>query len=158
MPKRIKHESFKYAFLLECQNRLHINSKDKLFLWKDFVAGINFMYSDNSIKIIWDKPSPSSLTFSLKGACFYERKINQGNNDLSIKKVSNYLIKKGFDVPYKDEDYDIDIIAYKNNIWLKLLCLIITINFSNINEDSLILGTSIFVALIEDQLLNIKSS
>lgn len=37
-------------------------------------------------------------------------------NDLSIKKVSNYLIKKGFDVPHKDEDYDIDIIAYKNNI------------------------------------------
>ena len=37
-------------------------------------------------------------------------------NDLSIKKVSGYLIKKGFNVPYKEEDYDIDIIAYKNNI------------------------------------------
>tara|TARA_R110002167_G_scaffold70851_1_gene200071 strand:- start:466 stop:912 length:447 start_codon:yes stop_codon:yes gene_type:complete len=37
-------------------------------------------------------------------------------NDLSIKKVSDYLIKKGFNVPYKAEDYDIDIIAYKNNI------------------------------------------
>ena len=37
-------------------------------------------------------------------------------NDVSIKKVSDYLIKKGFNVPCKDEDYDIDIIAYKNNI------------------------------------------
>jgi hypothetical protein len=37
-------------------------------------------------------------------------------NDISIKKVSEFLIKKGFSVPYKDEDYDIDIIAYKNNI------------------------------------------
>ena len=37
-------------------------------------------------------------------------------NDISIKKVSDYLIEKGFTVPYKDEDYDIDIVAYKNNI------------------------------------------
>jgi len=37
-------------------------------------------------------------------------------NDVSIKKVSDYLIKKGFIVPQKNEDYDIDIIAYKNNI------------------------------------------
>jgi hypothetical protein len=37
-------------------------------------------------------------------------------NDASIKKVSDYLIKEGFNVPHKEEDYDIDIIAYKNNI------------------------------------------
>ncbi len=37
-------------------------------------------------------------------------------NDISIKKVSDYLIQKGFTVPHKDEDYDIDIVAYKNNI------------------------------------------
>jgi hypothetical protein len=37
-------------------------------------------------------------------------------NDASIKKVCDYLIKKDFTVPHKDEDYDIDIIAYKNNI------------------------------------------
>lgn len=37
-------------------------------------------------------------------------------NDVSIKKVCDYLIKKDFSVPDKDEDYDIDIIAYKNNI------------------------------------------
>jgi len=37
-------------------------------------------------------------------------------NDVSIKKVCDYLIKKNFSVPYKDEDYDIDLIAYKNNI------------------------------------------
>jgi len=36
-------------------------------------------------------------------------------NDISIKKVCDYLIEKGFSVPDKEEDYDIDIIAYKNN-------------------------------------------
>ena len=44
MPKKIKHESFKYAFLLECQNSLKINSIDELFLWEDFVAGVGNLY------------------------------------------------------------------------------------------------------------------
>lgn len=41
-------------------------------------------------------------------------------NDISIKKVCNYLIKKGFSVPDKEEDYNIDIIAYKNNVQYRI--------------------------------------
>ena len=36
-------------------------------------------------------------------------------NDLSIKKVSSYLERRGYLVPYKKEDYDIDIVAYKGD-------------------------------------------
>lgn len=41
-------------------------------------------------------------------------------NDTSIKKVCDYLIEKGFSVPDKEEDYDIDIIAYKNNVQYRI--------------------------------------
>ncbi len=41
-------------------------------------------------------------------------------NDISIKKVCDYLIEKGFSVPDKEEDYDIDIIAYKNNVQYRI--------------------------------------
>ena len=38
------------------------------------------------------------------------------NNNSGISRFIPYLKKKGFSVPYKEEDYNVDVIAYKNGV------------------------------------------
>lgn len=38
------------------------------------------------------------------------------NNQSGIEKMIPYLISNGYDVPHKEEDYGVDIIAFKNGV------------------------------------------
>ena len=54
-------------------------------------------------------------------AGIFRKDSYNSNNDWAIDKVINYLEKKGYMVEYKDqEDFDIDIICYKNTLKYKV--------------------------------------
>ena len=91
MPKKIKHESFKYAFLNEALKIKLTNSKDRKLLWLEFLDDLTFQYNNKEIKILWIKPMKGSISFSIDNVLFYKKKKKDffdTNSSTSTKNIN----------------------------------------------------------------------
>ena len=109
MPKKIKHESFKYCFLKEATANHYQNSINPKLKWIEFINDLTFLYKSNEIEIQWSQPEKSSLKFSLNEVNFYKKKkanlessqiledINKSKNKFFFENsVNEIAYKAGF--------------------------------------------------------------
>ena len=77
MPKKIKHESFKYRFLIEAHKHLFEPVAPQALSWRQFIGQIEFEYVDGDISIRWNQPAPGALLVRAGDAKFYLRGDSQ---------------------------------------------------------------------------------
>ena len=74
MPKKIKHESFRYAFLLEANKMDLISRDDPEIKWIDFLNNLNFEFIKGEVIVRNNNYKKIEAKFSLSDVFFYKKK------------------------------------------------------------------------------------
>ena len=95
MPKKIKHESFRYSLLYEAQKLKFINIKEPNLSWSEFLNNLTFKFIKREVHILWIKPMDGSIIFSIEDVLFYKKK-KKAFSDTNYKMSAKQLNKKYF--------------------------------------------------------------
>ena len=109
MPKKIRHESFKYCFLKAAAGYNAVSKIDGSLEWHDFLSRLSFRFSPKNIDISWSNPHVGEKTFSVKDALFYKKRKTNYSDNLSGKSLD--LIKKKNDFFFNNAVKDVAILA-----------------------------------------------
>ena len=95
MPKKVKHESFKYCFLKEASNNFNFNGiSNEKKSWEDFLSSLEFINSSGLIEVNWGKSFEQKCIFNLKDVMFYKKIIIITNPLMLLKfPIKNILNK-----------------------------------------------------------------
>jgi len=85
MPKKIKHESFKYRFLIAAHAVCSHVSGPARQEWGAWFAGLDFTYIDGATLVSWTHPVPNTCSFLLAEPRFYVRGDSRQNIERQVE-------------------------------------------------------------------------